>query len=346
MTKAEFNSTQAHIHHGVKTGLAAVLAYVAADWLRLPFGYWAAISAVIVMQVSVADSIRMCWYRFSGTAVGAAIAAVAILAFPANRPMTILALFLSVAFCAYMTRYNARYRMAAITTVIVFLASLGQPERLVFGMERVLEIALGVSCAFVVSVALWPQRAGDVLRERLRRQFTALADLYGDVLDAFLNRQSMLSLDPLERLERDVAADRGLLKSVLRHERLLYRDDTAALSLQVDTLETCLPHLRAMLHALNDAQDQGYDILMDAELRALSSATRDVLTSIGQGAAPDFIPLAEALDAAHSRLNDLRGQGLTMRFSLQMLMKFFSFYHSQRFMARVLLRHAPGPVGS
>ncbi|WP_449242040.1 FUSC family protein, partial [Desulfovibrio sp.] len=229
MTKAEFNSTQAHIHHGVKTGLAAVLAYVAADWLRLPFGYWAAISAVIVMQVSVADSIRMCWYRFSGTAVGAAIAAVAILAFPANRPMTILALFLSVAFCAYMTRYNARYRMAAITTVIVFLASLGQPERLVFGMERVLEIALGVSCAFVVSVALWPQRAGDVLRERLRRQFTALADLYGDVLDAFLNRQSMLSLDPLERLERDVAADRGLLKSVRHHERLLYRDDTAAL---------------------------------------------------------------------------------------------------------------------
>jgi hypothetical protein len=48
------------------------------------------------MQVHVADSIRMCLYRFSGTAVGAFIGIVAILLFPENRPTTLLAATLTV----------------------------------------------------------------------------------------------------------------------------------------------------------------------------------------------------------------------------------------------------------
>jgi uncharacterized membrane protein YccC len=340
MRHVDLNSTKSHIRHGIKTGLASVLAYIAAEMCQLPFGYWAALSAVIVMQMSVADSIRMCWYRFSGTAVGALIAAIAILICPDNQPMTLLVLFLSIAFCAYMTRYNARYRMAAITTSIVFLASMGQPDRLIFGMERVLEIALGVTCAFIVSVTLWPQRASTALTLRLQNQFATMAGLYGELIDAFLHRQSMLVPDLLDKLEADVVANRSLYQGVLHHERLLYRDDTHALGLQLGTLETCLPHLRAMLNSLNDPQEQGYDILMEVELRALTKAIQQALTAIGQGDTPEEEPLAQALNIAHARLSDLRGQGVTKRFSLQMLMKFFSFYHSQRFMARVLLRHA------
>jgi uncharacterized membrane protein YccC len=340
MRHVDLNSTKSHIRHGIKTGLASVLAYVAADFLRFPFAYWAALSAVIVMQMSVADSIRMCWYRFSGTAVGAVIAAVAILLCPDSQPMVLLMLFLSIAFCAYMTRYNARYRMAAITTAIVFLASVGEPDRLVFGMERVLEIALGVTCAFLVSVTLWPQRASTALTLRLQRQFSTLAGVYGELIDAFLHRQSMMVPDQLDRLEAEVAEDRSLFQGVLHHERLLYRDNTQDLGLKLNTLETCLPHMRAMFNSLNDAQDQGYDILMEAELRALTEAIQRSLTAIGQGDPLDEEPLAEALNAAHVRLSELRDLGVTKRFSLQMLMKFFSFYHSQRFMARVLLRHA------
>ncbi len=339
MSHDSFDSTVSHARHGVKTGLATVLAYLAAEWLGLSYPYWAPITAVIVMQMSVADSIHMGLYRLTGTAVGAVIAAAAILVFPDTPALNMLALFLAVAFCAYMTRYDARSRMAAITASIVFLASLGQEHRLLFGMERVLEIAVGVACSFAVSVTLWPQRAGDALRARLRQQFTALAGLYGETMEAFLHRQSGLRSGLLDRLERDAAKDRELLASVLKHERLLYHDDTAALGLQVHTLETCLPHVRAMLHSLNDAQDQGYDILMEPELRALCAAVQAGLTAIGRGDSPDAVALAEALDAAHARLHELRLQGVTRRFSLQMLMKFFSFYHSQRFLGRVLLQH-------
>ncbi|WP_419784941.1 FUSC family protein [Pseudodesulfovibrio sp.] len=341
MKEIDFNSTRSHIRHGIKTGLASVLAYVVAEALNFPFAYWASLSAVIVMQMSVADSIRMCWYRFSGTAVGAVIAAIAILVFPDNQPMTLLAQFLSIAFCAYMTRYNSRYKMAAITTTIVFLASMGEPGRLMYGMERVLEIAVGVTCAFLVSITLWPQRAGEALRMRLQRQFTSMATIYGELIEGFLKLQSSVPADRLDDFVNDMASNRELYRGVIRHERLLYRDDTRSLNRQMQILESCTPHLRAMLHSLNDPQGKRYEIIMDTELRTLTSAIQDALTVIGRGEIPEGDRLAWALDQANKKLEDLRMQGVTRRFTLQMLMKFFSFYHSQRFMAQVLLDRLP-----
>lgn len=334
------DATAAHVRHGIKTGLACVAAYGAAQALGLQFGYWAALSAVIVMQLSVADSVRMCWYRLSGTAIGALIGVAAILAFPHTQAMTYLALFLAVAFCAYMTRYDPRYRMAAITTCIVVLASLGQQDRLFFGLERVLEIAIGVGCAFLASVLLWPQRAGQELQQRLRGQFTRGAELYGLILDAFLNRQSGLAPDLLDAFDASVAANRDILHKVLRHERLLYRHDTRALGLKVDTLDSCARHLRAMLHSLNDSQGQGYDILMEPELRALATTTQEAMRAVGQGAALHPEALEAALDGAEARLGELRELGATRRFHLHKLMQFFSFFHCLRFLGRDLLRHA------
>jgi len=341
MRQIDFNSTKSHIRHGIKTGLASVLAYVIAEWLHFPFAYWASLSAVIVMQMSVADSIRMCWYRFSGTAVGAAIAAIAILVFPDNQPMTLVAQFLSIAFCAYMTRYNARYKMAAITTTIVFLASLGEPGRLMYGMERVLEIALGVTCAFLVSVTLWPQRAGQALRMSLQNQFSAMAVIYGEMIEGFLNLQSSVPPDLLDRFEKNLAANRELYRGVLHHERLIYRDDTSSLDFQMHILESCMPHLRSMLHSLNDPQEERYEIIMGAELRELTSAIQNALEAIGKGEVPGGNHLSAALDVANQKLEALRRQGVMRRFTLQMMMKFFSFYYSQRFMAQVLLDHMP-----
>lgn len=75
----DLDSHRAMLRHGLKTGIAAVLAFALADLLHLKYGYWASLSSVIVMQVYVADSVQMCLYRFIGTAVGAVIGMIAIL---------------------------------------------------------------------------------------------------------------------------------------------------------------------------------------------------------------------------------------------------------------------------
>ncbi|MFV0420877.1 FUSC family protein [Oleidesulfovibrio sp.] len=333
-------STTAHVRHGIKTGIAAVLAYLVTQYWGFKFGYWASISAVIVMQMNVADSLQMGWYRFSGTAVGAVIGVFAILAFPDTTPMHMLSLFTSVSFCAYMTRYNARYRMAAITVCIVVLASYGQPEPVQFGIYRVLEIVVGVCSAFLVSILLWPQRVGEVLRERMRSQFAEAARLYEVMLEAFIDSQKVLDPAMLDNFNAGVAEDKTLYHKVASHERLLYHDDVHVLSLKVDTLRKCASHLRAMLHALNNTEGEGYDVIMKHELRELAEATKDGLQAIGQGRKPSISHLESSLAVCENRLSTLRDEGATKRFYLQKLLQFFAFYHSLQFMAHDLLHYA------
>jgi len=340
------DSHPAMIRHGLKTGIAAVLAYGVAHLFDLKFGYWAALSAVIVMQVYVADSVQMCLYRFSGTAVGAVIGLTAILIFPQTQAMTVLALFLSVTFCAYMTRFNARYRMAAITVCVVVLAGYDQDDRIVFGMLRVVEIGVGVTAAFVVSIALWPVRAGTALKARLMMRFGECARHYEAIMDAFLAMQSGLDPHLLERLQADIRDDRALFQKVLHHERRMYHEDTNLLGLKVRTLEKCHSHLQTMLQALNNEQGQGYEIIMERELRELATVTVEGMRDIAFGRTPPADLLEKALDESETRLHELRKDGSTRRFHLQKLVQFFAFYHSAHSMGRDILLYGRNPLFS
>ncbi|MDD4649476.1 MAG: FUSC family protein [Desulfoplanes sp.] len=344
MSFVDPDSNLAMIRHGCKTGFAAVLAYGIAQLFHLEFGYWAALSAVIVMQVNVADSIRMCLYRFSGTAVGAVIGMVAILIFPETPVMIMLALFCSAGFCAYMTRYNVRYRMAAITVCIVLLASLGQENRLVFGMFRVIEISVGVAAAFVVSVLLWPVRAGNALKARLRDRFNDCARNYDALMEAFLSLQVEVDPHLLDRLQSDILEDRILYQKVLHHERWMYGEDTDLLGLKVRTLEKCCAHLQTMHHALNSEHGKGYEILMKSELHDLATITIDGMRRINAGQIPQMDQLALVLEKAESKLLELREGGATRRFHLQKLVQFFSFYHGVQSMGQDIFLYGQDPL--
>lgn len=334
------DSHSAHIRHGLKTGLAALLAYSLAKIVTLDYGYWAALSAVIVMQVNVADSIQMCWYRFSGTAVGAVIGTISLLIFPQTPLMTMAALFCSVAFCAYMTRYNLRYRMAAITVTVVVLASVGQDERVLFGLLRVIEIGVGVISAFLVSLFIWPMRAGTALRQRLETLFGVGGELYGTLLTAFLSLQEEVPGDILNTFSCNVVAARDLYQKVRVHEQLIYHDDMAMLSRTMHTLEKCAEHLRNMQHALNSVAGKGYEILMEKELRTLATVTMEAMHTVGCGQCPDAAQLTATLQQTEKVLKKLRNDGVTRRFDLQKLIQFFAFYHGIVSMAKEMLHYA------
>lgn len=338
MNLHDLTSRSAHVRHGVKTGLATVLAYAVTDWLGLPMGFWAVLSAVIVMQINVADSISMCLYRFTGTALGAAIGLALLLVVPKTPWAMGAALFMAVGFCAYMTRYSSRYRMAAITAVIVLLAGAHEPDPVTFSLYRVFEIGVGVACAFAVSVLLWPARAGVALRERLQQQFANAAERYDAVNEAFLSRQSPLPDAFLSELDTEVRENRELLQKALRHERLLYNDDTALLSRQVGMLERCLDHMHALLGAVNTAYGEGFPLIMEPELRALAKASEDAMRHLGQGRAPDPTPLRQALAASQKRLHELRQEGKTRRFHLRKMLQIMAFIYNSQALAEDLLR--------
>lgn len=328
-----------HVRHGIKVGLASALAYFISDLVGLPYAFWAVVSTVIVMQMHVADSIDMCFYRFTGTAIGAVIGTLAILVFPPTPFFTLLGIFIATGLCAYLTRYNARFRMAAITVGIVYLTSLGSAsdERVLFALFRVLEIGVGVACAFVVSVAVWPHRTGAALRERLEDQFDRLADCYSILMGNFVSRQKKVDPDMLFELVAEAQKNREMFHKVFVTERRFFRDDTRLLSLQVSVLNSVLERLQAMPILLNEVDGVGYDIIMAPELMELTRATVVALRDVGQGKSHDPTRLRKAVAVIEPRFIELRRQGVTERFGAQRMFQVLGFINGSQHLGEYVL---------
>jgi len=326
-----------HVKHGIKVGLASVLAYYLSGLLGLPYAYWAVITTVIVMQIHVADSIQMCLYRFTGTAIGAIIGILGILIFPPTPIYTLIAIFLGTGLCAYLTRYDARYRMAAITVAIVFLTSLGEDDRIVFTLLRVAEIGIGVLCATTISVVLWPRRTGATLRERVNSQFSELADHYSHLMGNFLERQKETDPELFFELAGKAQENRTMFRKVYATERHFFPKEVGLLSLQVAALHSALERLQPMPALLNEVEGDGFDIIMTPELNELVRTTTNALRAIGQGVPHDTHALATSVVAIEERFIELRHQGVTSRFKARRLFQVLSFINAAQHLGEFVL---------
>src|ERR1700693_430609 len=63
-----------NIRLAVQTALAGVAGSYFSQFLRLPEGYWAAITAVIVMQANLGAALKQSWIRIAATAIGVVVA--------------------------------------------------------------------------------------------------------------------------------------------------------------------------------------------------------------------------------------------------------------------------------
>ena len=331
----------AYVRHGVKTGVASLLAYEGSRFLGLPYAYWAVISTVIVMQVYVADSVRMCLYRFFGTAMGAAIGIFSIWVFPKGELWNDAAIFTTLGFCALMTRFSPRYRMAAITVGVVMVGSFGAPmeERVVYALWRVVEITVGVVSAFLISVILFPERLEKELLAKLSRQRRWAGGLCRSLCRAFVKNDVATPSDEVAELSRQVHDNRASFSGITHHELLFSRRKKGeTLSASIQRMEQISRCLTAMEHALSSEALKKEPFYMEDELLALSEACASFLEQeADQDDHSGHLAIKQALSACGEHLNALRREGATHRFDVEMLSGFYGFYNALIALARECL---------
>jgi uncharacterized membrane protein YccC len=147
----------AHCSSG-QIGVAGVVSIVAAGLLRLPQGYWAAISAFVVMGTDVGTTIPASRDRLIGTGIGAVLGAV----FATFWGVHLVSFGIAVAATALVCEslgFGQNYRMACVTVAIVMLIKTPvSPWKA--STHRFLEVALGIVVALVIS-ALPPKSVGN-----------------------------------------------------------------------------------------------------------------------------------------------------------------------------------------
>lgn len=142
--------------HSARTAVAAVVSLLVARLLRLPEAYWASITALIVMQSTFGAALSISVQRFAGTAVGAALGAVAATYFHRNVVAYGILVFLIGLLCAALQIERTAYRYASITLAVVMLIPRTQGPWTT-AAHRFVEVSLGIVVALAIS-AVWPER--------------------------------------------------------------------------------------------------------------------------------------------------------------------------------------------
>lgn len=217
------------LRYGARLAAAVLLAFAASAALHLPEGFWAVMSALIVVRPDTGSTLGAGWDRIRGALVGTALGLAGAAWRHAGGGLDLAPLVL-VALLAFAAGLSPTMRSAPISALIVVTSggiaghSAGQVALL-----RALEIGIGIAAALLVSLVDLRSRATLRFRAAAAAHLRALADALvdatsgatPDAADAARRtalRQLAMLADAADR-ETRVFAGRARAGSAERHRK-------------------------------------------------------------------------------------------------------------------------------
>ncbi len=326
-----------HLKHGIKMGLAVVLANFVALACGLTMPYLAVITAVIVSHLYLADSLRMSIHRVIGTLIGAGLGILVVLLNQGSDLYTYIGLFLAVCLCGVLVTSKPQFRMAAVTVGTVAVVGGAATNQLHYAFERVGEIFIGVLAALLVSLLVWPLKAGEKLAA-LAADFRAeAAERLVEISDHFTGGPRPFDPARLARLDTLYRQTRDFLGKALSQEAWVAPARTERRLDDLGVMERIADAVHALARTLTEERGEQVDWIITPELNALVAAAAAALTDAGGARSAGLrTDLARTLAAFEERLTELRLCGITRRLSLGRLQQFFAFAEALRGLARSL----------
>ena len=219
----------------LRVTIAAMLSFVLGKSLSIPVGgLWAALTAVVVTQVSLKATIEY----LTGTLGGAVYAGAIVALVPhANEVSLLIALAIAVAPLALLAAINPNFRVGPMTAVFVVVGSsvthAGPVESAVY---RVLEVAIGGVTGLAVSLLVFPARAHILAIEGAARMLDLMAGVLPELLIGFT--QPLEEAAILQRQDRiDQAFTRlATIAAEAARERMAYLASEPDTGLMLRTL--------------------------------------------------------------------------------------------------------------
>ena len=307
---------KAELRHAIRVSIAVGVTFAISILLRLPQGYWAVFTAVIVVQASIGGTIAASRDRLIGTVVGAFVGAGAVYLKGTTALDQGLVLCAVVAVLAFAAAVRPSLKVAPITAVIVIIAGPHDVGPLHAALMRTAEITIGGVVGVCATLFIFPARAHDAAVDHLAKTMRQVADLLA------LHREQLNGVDVADSIQSTQVAIRTSLAAVEAamseavHEtasRLSDRDvpeavprtlwrirgDVVTIGRALDARlpPTVLEHLRPAVSDLLAAQSD--------RLRACAAAIRN----------RTVLDKAQAMAVAHSGFQEavetMRVQGLT-----------------------------------
>jgi len=202
--------------HAARVGVAATAAFLTVRLLHLPFGYWATMATLLILQPSIATSWPRSIERAAGSIVGGLLAAA--IGLVVHSPIAIsLVVFPLV--CATMALRPVSYSLFVlfITPAFVLVADFAAPGggEFAYAVTRLENNVFGCVIALLATFLLWPSREPSRFSDRLAKAVSANLGYLG----AALGRGEDSEIE-LERLRRAAGLASNNAEEVLARLRL------------------------------------------------------------------------------------------------------------------------------
>jgi len=139
-------SIRTHLQLPIRAAVAAALAVGAAQLLQMPYPLYALVGAVIVTDLSPVQTRKLGGWRMAGTVLGAAVGAA--LGQVMQGPIAIGLGVLVAMLLSGLLRLRGAAKVSGYVAGIVLL---DQSEPVLYALQRLLETALGIAFAMLVS---------------------------------------------------------------------------------------------------------------------------------------------------------------------------------------------------
>jgi uncharacterized membrane protein YccC len=308
----------AELRLSLRMTAAGLAAYGLAEAFGLAQGYWAVLTAVIVVQASLGGSVQAVIDRLVGTLGGAAFgAAIALLVPHAGTPMTAVTLVLALAPLAFITAIYPSFRMAPVTAAIVLLGSSSAAAGpLEAAVARVLEIGLGCIVGLGASLLVFPARAHGLLAKAASGVLELLANLLAAAVAAATGTGARSAIPPLnDRLRAALTRLEAVGREAARERRSRLSDEPDPEPL-VRTLRRLRSDLVIILRAAAEPFPAPVRTPLGAPLARVAESMGDFFRGTGaaliaRSEAPELDGVIAALDNYAAAMAELRRSGVT-----------------------------------
>jgi len=308
----------------LKTGVAAALSFLAYKALHLPHGYWAVISAIIVMQSNLGRSIITGLERLMGTAIGAIVGALAVATVGVNSVGLLFAVAATMALCS-STRLQTSQRLAGVTASIVML--IGEGSAWHAGLNRFIDVALGIVVALLVSV-VWPSRATLDLRNSLAMTFHDLHQFWLAVISHVTRDADIGPVDQLKKVAHQHSRNNHELFADFEREP---GHHDPVLSLLLESSDRIREHISGIDYsARNMSQDSLYRKLEQPFQRvyaAVAASFESIEADLRDSSRSTSPELVSALQNLEQEFEALRQSGVPRSYNTDELLRLYSFFY-------------------
>jgi uncharacterized membrane protein YccC len=190
------------LRHAARITVAALLTSELTLLLRLPQGYWAVITTLIVMQASLGGTLGAAVDRVLATMAGAGAGVIgAALQQVLSLPESVV-LVLACAPMAMLAMQHPSFRLAPVTAAMILIMGGSENAALHTAFDRTLEIALGCVIGVLTAQFVLPSHARGVILGST----ATLLELYGNLAQAHLARSDEVQIEALNEQARQALA--------------------------------------------------------------------------------------------------------------------------------------------